>query len=226
MSLDANKERADIHKNLEQVENKWEELNRLDNEVRERLENAQEECERLTRNLSELLHWTDMQISVILNNQPVGGDLGTIQRQSETVKSIEKQFETKDKEVQDCIQLAHSFLMQHDLRPVMHRQSVLEPVDTIPKSETQLEERRIGVQILADSEKLKSTYETLKQHVLAWQKVVSSAHKDIRELDQAIAESLLAIGTIENELESQKAVENLRLEELKDARIQNAKLKV
>lgn len=93
-------------------------------------------------------------------------------------------------------------------------------------AETQLEERRIGVQILADSEKLKSTYETLKQHVLAWQKVVSSAHKDIRELDQAITESLLAIGTIENELESQKAVENLRLEELKEARIQNAKLKV
>lgn len=116
--------------------------------------------------------------------------------------------------------------MQHDLRPVIHRQSVLEPSDQIPKSETQLEERRVGVQILADSEKLKTTYETLKQHVMAWEKVVKSAHKDIRELDQVIAESLLAIGTIENELESQCAVENLRLEELKEARLENAKLKV
>lgn len=108
----------------------------------------------------------------------------------------------------------------------MHRQSVLEPADNIPKSEIELEERRVGVQILADSEKLKSTYDTLKQHVTAWQKVVSSAHKDIQELDRTIAESLLAIGTIENELESQCAVENLRLEELKEARLENAKLKV
>lgn len=108
----------------------------------------------------------------------------------------------------------------------MHRQSVLEPADNVPKSEIELEERRVGVQILADSEKLKSTYDTLKQHVTAWQKVVSSAHKDIQELDRTIAESLLAIGTIENELESQCAVENLRLEELKEARLENAKLKV
>lgn len=86
LSLEANKERADIHKNLEQVENKWDELVKLDNEVRDRLENAQEECERLTRNLAELLHWTDMQISTILNDQPVGGDLGAIQRQNEKVK--------------------------------------------------------------------------------------------------------------------------------------------
>lgn len=87
MSLDANKNNLHgIHKNLEQVENKWDELVRLDNEVRERLENAQEECERLTRNLAELLHWTDMQISTILHDQPVGGDLGAIQRQNETVK--------------------------------------------------------------------------------------------------------------------------------------------
>lgn len=85
MSLEASKERADIHKNLEDVEHKWEELNRLDNEIRERLENAQEECERLTRNLAELLHWTDMQISSILNDQPVGGDLSAIQRQKDTV---------------------------------------------------------------------------------------------------------------------------------------------
>lgn len=92
-------------------------------------------------------------------------------------------------------------------------------------ADAQLEERRVGVQILADSEKLKTTYGTLKEHVQAWQKVVSSAHKDIRELDQAIAESLLAIGTIENELETQVHVEDLRLEELKEARAENAKLK-
>jgi hypothetical protein len=85
MSLEASKEREEIHKNLEDVEHKWEELNRLANEVRERLENAQEECERLTRNLAELLHWTDMQISAILSDQPVGGDLSSIQRQKDTV---------------------------------------------------------------------------------------------------------------------------------------------
>ncbi|KAI6226090.1 Discontinuous actin hexagon [Aphelenchoides besseyi] len=225
LGLEASNERAEIQQNLETMESKWNELNHLDNTARERLENAQEECERLQRELAELLHWTDMQISTILNDQPVGGNLDLVQRQSDTVKDIEKQCEVKDREVSEIIALSQSFLMQHDLRPVMNRQSVLEPMETLQKSQAELEERRVGVQILADSERLKSTYETLKQHVAAWQRVVKGAHRDIQELDRAIAESILALGTIENELETKCPVEDLRLEELKDARTDNAQLK-
>lgn len=82
-------------------------------------------------------------------------------------------------------------------------------------AEAEREERRVGVQILADSDKLKSSWALLKQQVQAWSKVVITAHKDMQELDKCIAESLLAIGSMEDEIQSLPLVESLRLEELK-----------
>uniref|UniRef100_A0A1I7SAC8 Dystrophin n=1 Tax=Bursaphelenchus xylophilus TaxID=6326 RepID=A0A1I7SAC8_BURXY len=223
--LEADNERQTLQNKLEAVEAKWVQINELDSIVRERIQNAQDECEKLTKDLSELLHWTDMQISTILHDQPVGGDLTTVQQQSDTIRKIERQFDSKNREVSDCIQLSHSYLMQHDLRPMIHRGSAFDSSKEMEKSDAQLEERRIGVQILADSEKLKSSYDALKQHLSAWQRVVSTAHRELQELDTAIAESLLAIGTIENEMDGMKLVEDLRLEELKEAKIEHAILK-
>lgn len=166
-----------------------------------------------------------MQISTILHDQPVGGDLNTVQRQSDTVQVIEKDLDVKNREVHDCIQLSHSYLMQHDLRPALHRGSVLDSGKEMERSDAELEERRIGVQILADSEKLKSSYDALKQHLAAWRRVVATAHRNLQELDTAIAESLLAIGAIESDIEGMKLVEELRLEELKEARSDHSQLK-
>lgn len=87
------------------------------------------------------------------------------------------------------------------------------------------EERRIGVQILADSDKLKAQWELLKQQVAQWSIVVASAHKDMIELDRTIAESLLAIGTIEDEIQKLRPVESLRLEELKECRSENSNIR-
>ncbi|CAD5206423.1 unnamed protein product [Bursaphelenchus okinawaensis] len=223
--LEAEKEKKNLYVKLETVESKWVQINELDAIVRERLQDAQDECEKLTKDLSELLHWTDMQISTILHDQPVGGDLSTVQKQSETINKIEKQLDGKNREVSDCIQLSHSYLMQHDLRPMIHRGSVFDSNKEMEKSDAQLEERRIGVQILADSEKLKTSYDALKQHLNAWQRVVATAHRELQDLDTAIAESLLAIGSIENEMEGMKLVEDLRLEELKEARADHSNLK-
>lgn len=44
--------------------------------------------------------------------------------------------------------------------------------------------------------------------------MVQGAHRDLSDLDRAIAESLLALGTIEAELESRPAVEELQLNSL------------
>lgn len=87
------------------------------------------------------------------------------------------------------------------------------------------EERRIGVQILADSDKLEKQWKQLQKQLDLWSKVVAQAHSDMEELDKTIAESLLAIGTIEDEILKLKSVEKLRLEELKEARNENAVLR-
>lgn len=77
-------------------------------------------------------------------------------------------------------------------------------------AEAQREERRVGVQIYADSEKLKSQWELLKQQCINWSSVVSRTHRDMHELDATIAETLLAFGAIEDSFHQLPAVETLR----------------
>uniref|UniRef100_A0A915DS38 WW domain-containing protein n=1 Tax=Ditylenchus dipsaci TaxID=166011 RepID=A0A915DS38_9BILA len=162
---------------MDNVEEEWSRLVHNAKTVRERLENAQEES--------------------------CGWDLSAVQKQNEVIKTIEKAVEDRDNQVKHCIQLAHSYLMQHDLRPAMHVPSVLEPPPTVDDgalttTEAEREERRLGVQILADSDKLHALWGVLKQQVDAWSK---------------------------DEITTLRSVESLRLEELKDARVENADLR-
>ena len=87
-------------------------------------------------------------------------------------------------------------------------------------AEAEKEERRIGLQILADSEKLKVSWADLQCRVQAWSLAVNNVHADMQELDKSVGEALLAISALEDELLTLRAVEDLRLEELKEARIE------
>lgn len=77
-------------------------------------------------------------------------------------------------------------------------------------AEAQREERRIGVQIYANSEKLKAQWDLLKQQCINWSSVVSKTHRDMHELDATIAEALLAFGAIEDSFNQMPSVETLR----------------
>lgn len=56
------------------------------NGFRARLESAQEQWERLTVNLRDLIYWTDSQNRALLEQQPVGGDLGRVENQNAFIK--------------------------------------------------------------------------------------------------------------------------------------------
>ncbi|KAK0429407.1 hypothetical protein QR680_011365 [Steinernema hermaphroditum] len=213
--VDEGKERNELINRLEKLDERWTELNATDVMVRERLESAREECDRLTNNLSELLYWIESQSEAIYVDQPLGGDLASIQKQNDNVKGIEKAIEERERDVQAAIELAHGYLMQHDLRPQMYSSSVLE-IDSSPKSEVKNAQRRIGVKILADSDRLKTKWAELKEQCAEWSRVVESGHREMQDLDKAVAESLLALGAIEADLERRKPVEKLRLDQLRD----------
>lgn len=80
--------------------------------------------------MSNFLFWTDQQLKIIKLAQPVGGDLAAVQKQNNVVKEIESEMIAKERQLQDSIYLAHSYLMQHDLRTPMYNPSVLELLPT------------------------------------------------------------------------------------------------
>uniref|UniRef100_A0A0N5BAQ1 Dystrophin n=1 Tax=Strongyloides papillosus TaxID=174720 RepID=A0A0N5BAQ1_STREA len=227
-SLDDEKEKGLLREKLEDFEERWQKLLKDHSIVKERLETAQEESEKLTNNLSELLYWIEEKNLILNKEQPIGGELSLVIKQSEVVKNIKKQIEERERKVTDTIELAYSFLMQHNLRPNLYTKSVLDNNnDSIDEKKefAEREERRIGLKILADCERLKTDWENLKNKCSEWEKVVEEAHLEMQVLDRAMAESLLAISAIETEIKKRKPVYDLRLEQLKDGLIDNGILK-
>ncbi|KIH56842.1 zinc finger, ZZ type [Ancylostoma duodenale] len=108
--------------------------------------------------------------------------------------------------------------MQHDLRPRMHRTGVLADEDDADSLD--VEQRRCGLQIHVDCEKLKEKWAELGTQFADWDKAVHAAALRLQELERALAECQLHLSSVESEVEHLRPVERLRLEELKDARRQ------
>ena len=224
----ASKAREQLRKQVEAVESEWQALLELGKIVRHRLESAQEECERLTQSLSEFLFWTDQQRKTLANTKPVGGDLSAVQKQCDIARTIQRGVEARERPVEECIQLAFEFLMQHNLRPPLHHPSLMAepPTDPYsPKTEAEREERRVGQQINSDARQLQTQWTGLKEELAVWLQQVGDAHKEMQELDRAVAEALLATGKAEEELHALKPVEDLLLEELKDAKAESTEFR-
>ncbi|VDK43703.1 unnamed protein product [Anisakis simplex] len=216
-------ERERLSKRLQNVSERWRKLASLADAIRSRLTNAQEEWERLVSQLSENIYWCDTQSNALLDEQPLGGSLAHVQQQNEFVKNLEREIERRQRSIDECITLSHSYLMQHDLRPRMHTPSAL----ASPSDETQrivdiavdsnAELRRVGIQIKSNSEKLSKKWNELKKQVNVWSRIIDDAHAKMEQLTAAIAECQLALSNMESNMENVKPVEELRLEELTTA---------
>uniref|UniRef100_A0A0N4ZFM9 Dystrophin n=1 Tax=Parastrongyloides trichosuri TaxID=131310 RepID=A0A0N4ZFM9_PARTI len=226
-SLDDDRERGILREKLEDLDERWQKLLKDDCIVKERLESAQEESEKLTNNLSEMLYWIEEKNLILNKEQPIAGELALVIKQSEVVKNISKDIESRERKVTDTIELAYSFLMQHNLRPNLYTKSVLDNNEGVDEKieVAEREERRIGLKILADCERLKTDWDNLKTKCSEWNKVVEEAHSEMQDLDRAIAESLLAISAVEAEIKQRKPVHELRLEQLKDGLTDNGIMK-
>uniref|UniRef100_A0A915ACG1 Dystrophin n=1 Tax=Parascaris univalens TaxID=6257 RepID=A0A915ACG1_PARUN len=207
-------ERERLGDRLNSVSERWRCMSALANNIRTRLMSAQEECERLVSQLAEYIYWCDSQNNALLDEQPVGGSLARVQQQNEFIKNLEHEIDRKQRAVDESIVLAHSYLMQHDLRPRMHTPSALAEQ---PQDDTNAELRRVGIQIKSDSDKLAKKWSELKKQVNAWSRIIDDAHAKMEQLAAAIAECQLSLSKMEASMESMQPVEDLRLEELSDA---------
>uniref|UniRef100_A0A914R707 Uncharacterized protein n=1 Tax=Parascaris equorum TaxID=6256 RepID=A0A914R707_PAREQ len=98
-----------------------------------------------------------------------------------TDENLEHEIDRKQRAVDESIVLAHSYLMQHDLRPRMHTPSALAEQ---PQDDTNAELRRVGIQIKSDSDKLAKKWSELKKQVNAWSRIIDDAHAKMEHLKE------------------------------------------
>ncbi|KAJ1346010.1 hypothetical protein KIN20_000674 [Parelaphostrongylus tenuis] len=213
---ESGKEKSDVQNRLNTVSQKWKDVRNSEQLIGTRLAEAEQEWEKLTNALSSLIGWIEDKSKEMLSQQPVGGCLSAVMAQSAWLKNTEKEMEIKGPQINEAITNAHSFLMQHDLRPKIYRTGVLAEDDDADKLD--VVQRRCGLQIHVDCEKLKEKWVELGTQFADWDQAVHAAALRLQELERALAECQLHLSAVESEVEHLRPVERLRLEELKDAR--------
>ncbi|CAB3407196.1 unnamed protein product [Caenorhabditis bovis] len=215
--LESGPEKADLQRRVSEMSQRWEAVRKTADEIGERLEKAEQEWEKLSDGLADLLAWIEDKCKKLVEQQPIGGSLSAVMQQSGFVKNLERDMEQKGALYKQIVSEAHSFLMQHDLRPKLHSPQVLDD-DYDGDDLADLEQRRRGLEINANCEKLKKNWAELGADVEAWDKLVQHAMQRLQELERNLAECQLHLTSSENEIETMKAVEKIHLEDLKIAR--------
>ncbi|EGT31852.1 hypothetical protein CAEBREN_07673 [Caenorhabditis brenneri] len=216
-SLETGNEKADLLKRVAETTRRWGAIRKTTNDIGERLEKAEQEWEKLSDGLADLLSWVETKKQKVVEEQPIGGSLSSVMQQSAFVKNLQREMESKNAVFKTTIADAHSFLMQHDLRPKLHSPHVLDD-DYEEEELADLEQRRRGLEINANCEKLKKNWAELGIEVESWDKLVQHAMQRLQELERNLAECQLHLTSSENEIETMKAVEKIHLEDLKIAR--------
>ncbi|CAI5438333.1 unnamed protein product [Caenorhabditis angaria] len=214
--LEGSVEKANLQKRIIETVQRWSHVRKTTNEIGERLEKAEQEWEKLSDGLADLLCWIETKRKKMNEEQPVGGSLTTVMQQSSFIKNLQREIEQKTTLYKNTVAESHSFLMQHDLRPKLHSPQVLDEYEDEELAD--LEQRRRGLEINANCEKLKKNWSELGIEVESWDKLVQHAMLRLQELERNLAECQLHLTSSENEIESMKAVEKIHLEDLKIAR--------
>lgn len=214
--LENGSEKTSLQARVGDVSRRWAVLRETVTEIGGRVEKAEQEWEKLSDTLADLLSWLDGKRKKLMEQQPIGGNLTVVMQQSSFVKNLQREMELKAQLYKKTVSEAHSFLMQHDLRPKIHSPAVLEFEEEDELAD--MEDRRRGLEIHANNELLKKQWAELGAESEDWDKNVQKAMQRLQELERNLAECQLHLTSSENELEQLELVEELKLEQLKTAR--------
>ncbi|KRZ83108.1 Dystrophin [Trichinella sp. T8] len=205
-------EKSDFQGELMQLNERWEQVVKLSDEIKQRLDLAQEQWERLTTQLQELICWTEDASRELLRQQPIAGDSEKIKLQNEFIQQLQTGISNQEKAVKEIIQIARSYLLQQDLRPAL--QSSMDSDETEEMLVGKKQSRRVGQMIKNDSDRLEELWADLTDSANDWQKLVEDTFTKMILFDKAIEDCKIAISEAEDLKKHWKPISDVKLDEL------------
>ncbi|KRY85779.1 Dystrophin [Trichinella pseudospiralis] len=205
-------EKSDFQGELMQLNERWEQVVKLSDEIKQRLDLAQEQWERLTTQLQELICWTEDASRELLRQQPIAGDSEKIKLQNEFIQQLQTGISNQEKAVKEIIQIARSYLLQQDLRPAL--QSSMDSDETEEMLLGKKQSRRVGQMIKNDSDRLEELWADLTDSANDWQKLVEDTFTKMILFDKAIEDCKIAISEAEDLKKHWKPISDVKLDEL------------
>ncbi|XP_068124423.1 dystrophin isoform X5 [Hyperolius riggenbachi] len=182
-SLEGSEDGALLHRRLENMNIRWNELRKKSLNIRSHLEASTEHWKRLHISLQELLAWLQLKNEELKQQEPIGGDVPKVQSQIDTHRAFKRELKAKEPVIMSALDTVRIFLADHPfegLEKMYH-----EPRDHHAEEETS---RNISRMLQKQVDDVRTEWDRLNMRSVEWQKKLDDALERLQELQDAMDE--------------------------------------
>ncbi|XP_029458957.1 dystrophin isoform X1 [Rhinatrema bivittatum] len=181
-SLEGSDDAALLQRRLDSMNFRWNELRKKSLNIRSHLEASSDQWKRLHLSLQELLAWLQLKKSELQQQEPVGGDLPTVQKQNDTHRAFKRELKVKEPVIMSTLETVRTFLAEQPLEGL--EKLYQEPRELPPEERAQSIARILRKQ----ADEVKTEWEKLGVSSADWQKKIDEALERLQELQEAMDE--------------------------------------
>ncbi|XP_071992024.1 dystrophin isoform X10 [Engystomops pustulosus] len=181
-SLEGSEDGSLLHRRLDHMNIRWNELRKKSLNIRSHLEASTEHWKRLHISLQELLAWLQLKNEELKQQEPIGGDVPKVQSQIDTHRAFKREVKSKEPVIMSALETVHIFLADHPF-------DGLEKLYHDPR-EHHVEEQSKNVSRILQKQvdDVKMEWDKLNKNSVEWQKKLDDALERLQELQDAMDE--------------------------------------
>ncbi|XP_072270336.1 dystrophin isoform X1 [Pyxicephalus adspersus] len=181
-SLEGSEDGALLHRRLENMNIRWNELRKKSLNIRSHLEASTEHWKRLHISLQELLAWLQLKNEELKQQEPVGGDVPKVQSQIDTHRAFKRELKAKEPVIMSALDTVRIFLTDHPFEGL--EKLYYEPRDYHGEEPSKNVSRILQKQ----TDDVRTEWDRLNVRSVEWQKKLDDALERLQELQDAMDE--------------------------------------
>ncbi|MGH0173936.1 UNVERIFIED_CONTAM: hypothetical protein FKN15_066592 [Acipenser sinensis] len=218
-SLEGSEDATLLHRRLDNMNGRWNELRKKSISIRSYLEASTEQWKRLHLSLQEVLAWLQLKNDELTRQKPIGGDVPTVQKQLDTHRALKRELNAKEPVILNTLEMVQMFLAE---QPVEGLQRLYQEPRELSAGERAQNISRI---LRKESDDVKTAWERLNGRSADWQKKLDEALERLLELQEAMDELDLKLHQAEMVKQGWQPVGDLLIDSLQD-HIEKLKIQV
>ncbi|XP_016848209.2 dystrophin isoform X5 [Anolis carolinensis] len=209
-SLEGSDDAALLQRRLDNMNFRWSELRKKSLNIRSHLEASSDQWRRLHLSLQELLAWLQLKEDELKQQEPIGGDLPTVQKQNDIHRAFKRELKAKEPVISSALETVRIFLAEQPLEGLekLYHESRELPPGERAQNVTRLLRRQ--------ADEVKTEWDKLNLQSADWQKKIDEALERLQELQEAMDELDLKLRQAEAIKGSWQPVGDLLIDSLQD----------
>uniref|UniRef100_A0A8C5M141 Dystrophin n=1 Tax=Leptobrachium leishanense TaxID=445787 RepID=A0A8C5M141_9ANUR len=181
-SLEGSEDGVLLHRRLDNMNIRWNELRKKSLNIRSHLEASTEHWKRLHVSLQELLAWLQLKNEELKHQAPIGGDIPKVQIQNETHRVFKREVKAKEPVIMSAVDTVRIFLAEQPFERLekLYQEPTEMHADDQGKNVSKILHKQV--------DDVNTEWDRLNVSSAEWQKKIDEALERLQELEEAMDE--------------------------------------